>query len=129
MSFSEDVVLALEEWHEARESANRHNRNLLQYGAAIATVFGIAVGFGGIASVAISTGDGNGTPYLVAAGIIGAIGFVLGALGAFAIVRAFRARRSAEERAAQTLRVLIRHDPERFMPREELTRERAAESA
>ena len=128
MSFSDDVVLALQEWHEARESANRHNRNLLQYGAALATLFGLEAGFGGIVTVAISLGKGGGTPYFVAAVVIGAAGIVLGALGALAMVRAFRERKLAEERAAETLRVLIRHDPERFMPREELTRERAAES-
>ncbi len=65
----------------------------------------------------------------VAMVVLGAAGIVLGGLLALAIVRAFRERQLAEKRAAEMLRILIRHDPQRFMPREELTRERAAESA
>ena len=128
MRFSDEVVVALQDWHEARESANRHNRNLLQYGGALAALFGIVTGFGGIVTVAIGVGERGGTPFGVAAVVVGAAGIVLGALLVLAIVRAFRERQLAEERAAEMLRILIRHDPERFMPREELTRERAAES-
>ena len=128
MSFSDEVVVALQDWHQARESANRHNRNLLQYGVALSALFGIEAGFGGIVAVAIRVRPGGGTPFGVAAVILGAAGIVLGALLAVAIVRAFRERQVAEELAAEMLPILIRHDPERFMPREELTRDLGAES-
>ncbi len=128
MSFSDEVVIALQDWHEARESANRHNRNLLQYAAALATLFGIEAGFDGIVIVAIGLGRRGSVYFGVAMAILGVAGIFLGALLVLAIVRDFRERQVAEERVAEMLRVLIRHDPERFMPREELTRERAAES-
>ena len=128
MSFSDEVVIALQGWHEARESANRHNRNLLQYGALLAALFGLEAGFNGIVIVAIGLGKRGVWPLGVAIVVLGAAGIILGALLALAIVRAFRERQLAETRAAEMLPILIRHDPERFMPREELTRERAAES-
>ena len=43
---------ALQGWHQAQETAKRHNRNLLQYGAGIAAVTGIGAGSGGILAVA-----------------------------------------------------------------------------
>src|SRR5207248_652263 len=47
-------VEALQGWRLAQEAASRSNRNLLQYGAGIAAILGIAAGSGGILAVANS---------------------------------------------------------------------------
>lgn len=46
------LVSELQGWHRAKDQATRYNRNLLQYAAAIAAVFGIGAGGGGIIAVA-----------------------------------------------------------------------------
>ena len=54
----ENVILLrnLQGYQLAKEQANRCNRNLLQYGAAIATILGIAAGSGSIFALADSVG-------------------------------------------------------------------------
>ena len=50
----EAKIPELQGWHRAKESASRHNRNLLQYAAAIAVVLGVEGGSGGILAVALA---------------------------------------------------------------------------
>ena len=120
MSTPEQWVQDLEEWHLAREEANRYNRNLLQYGAAVAAVFGIGAGSGSVLALASAQNDQGETSALLwgGGGLAGAL-LVFSVILAFLLVHAFRQRRSAERRADEYHRKLVRHAPERFLPKQE----------
>jgi len=120
MSTPERWVQDLEDWHLAREEANRYNRNLLQYGAAVAAVFGIGAGSGSVLALAnAQTEEGENMALLWGAiGLAGAV-LVFSVILAFLLVAAFQQRRSAERRADESHRKLVRHAPERFLPKQE----------
>ncbi|MBM3942287.1 MAG: hypothetical protein FJ316_05085 [SAR202 cluster bacterium] len=42
-----NLIAALKVWHRARETANRYNRDMLQYGAMVAGAIGMVAGAGG----------------------------------------------------------------------------------
>ena len=131
MNASEELVSGLREWHGAREAAGRSNRNLLQYGAALAALIGIETGFGGVVAVAMSVAETtNDTPFgLWILGLVVA-GLILGTMLALLIVKSYRDRRLAEQRVDAAVDKLIPLSPERFLPRgEELVRERAQNNA
>lgn len=115
-----EKVKALQGWHQAKEEAMRFNRNLLQYAASIAAVFGIAAGSSGILAVADSlarTGEENQWVLAILA-VIG-LSLVITALLAVLLVDAFRRRGAAEREVGNQLARLIRLDPDHFMPAKE----------
>ena len=131
MSIPNEMVKELQRWHLAREAASRHNRDLLQYGAAFAAVLGIEAGSGGILAVATAlTSDGDSLPTEVGAILLAvlAIGVVFAVVSGALLIGAFRRRRAAERRADNSLENLIGHAPERFLPKEEVTPELASEN-
>ena len=117
MSAPQEIVAPLQEWHGATEAASRNNRNLIQYGAALAGLIGIEAGFGGVVAVALSVADSaqDGPLYGWVIGLAVA-GFILGVMLAVLVVRAFHERHAAEQRADAAMRTLITHMPDRFLP-------------
>ena len=103
------------EWHIAREKADRLNRNLLQYGAAMTAVIGVFGASGGVVALAFSVQkDGGDLPLGIVWAIV-AIGLLLFViLGAF-LISAFRDRGKCEEDAEEKLGHISREDPGAFL--------------
>lgn len=117
----QELVPALQGWHRAKERADLQNRNLLQFGAGIATVLGIAAGSSGLFAVASRLQDGSELP-LWAIVILGTLGLVLAIVGVVLtayLVRAFQARRAAEHDAEDYFARLIALVPDHFLPKVE----------
>jgi hypothetical protein len=121
---SELVLLrTLQGYQLAKEQASRCNRNLLQYGAAIATILGISAGSGSIFALAESVGQTEGTGGLPS----WAVGMLVGELmivGLLMLVlltvlyRTFSKRDQAEREADNYLSTLIALGPDRYWPKD-----------
>ena len=113
-------VKTLQGWHQAKEEAMRYNRNLLQYAASIAAVFGVAAGSSGILAVADSLAK-SGEPNQWIPAILALVGFFLAiaAMLAVFLFGAFRRRGAAEREVDSHLARLIELDPDHFMPAKE----------
>ena len=117
-------ILELQGWHRAKEAASRHNRNLLQYAAAIAVVLGIEGSSGGIFAVAIALLMAGETTVAIGAllprwamwvlGGVGIAGVVVVALLASLLIWAFLCRQKAERQADCHRNNIIRLDPGYF---------------
>ena len=125
MSSEEKINAPIEnlvaDWQIAKDRATRYNRNLLQFGAAIAGVVGIFAGSAGVFAMAqrIQPTAANSLTYtlacLTAAGIVFFLILLIGLVGSF------NARNRYEKIAEETLRQIVLHDPDRFLPNKEDT--------
>ena len=111
-------------YHLAREEATRHNRNLLQYGAAIATALGIGAGSGSIFALADSVAKTQDSAvslpdWAVAllAGLVAILALAVVVL-LFLLYGTFMLRRRAEQDMDTHLSRLIDADPARYWPPE-----------
>lgn len=112
-------VEALQGWNQARESARRYDRNLLQYAGALAALLGISGGSGAVAAVGISVSELSGDQarwVLGLAIVVAAIVALIAVALIYYLVRAFRLRRKAEDGAVKSLCTLIALEPDRFWP-------------
>ena len=118
------TVVHLERFHRARERSSRCNRNLLQYGAALMAVIGIALGTGSVLALARSLAEAQGDAALFpdwGLGVLIGIGSALAALALLLFLllcQAFLSRLGAEHAADAALAELIRAEPERYLPAE-----------
>ena len=114
----ETTVTALQGWHRAREEASRHNRNLLQYGAGMATVLGITAGSSGVFAIAgsLQNADVPDTLLAILAITVTVSMIALVVLGLL-LVRTFGARQEAERQVDDNLIALIGLIPQRFLPK------------
>ncbi len=115
----EAVKIALRDWHTSKDEANRYNRNLLQYAAALAALLGISGGSGAVAAVGISVSklDGDDALWiLILAGVVGLIVAIIAAVLIRYLICAFRQRSKAEKQENVSLRELIGLIPDRFLP-------------
>lgn len=121
----EETVRELEGWHLAREAAQRWNRNLLQYGAGVAAVLGLAAGSGGVFAIASSLVGLQDTSASLpgwAVGVLGGVTVVASAVFVILmslLIASYFQRRKAEGAADSHLTKLIGLAPERFIPRAE----------
>ncbi|MEX1252731.1 MAG: hypothetical protein WEE64_00170 [Dehalococcoidia bacterium] len=114
----DDTVTELRAWHCAREQAARHNRNLLQYAAGIATVLGITAGSSSVFAIAgsLQSADVSGW-YETILGVVVFISVIaLMVLGTM-LFRTFGARRDAEREVDTHLAFLVGRWPDRFLPK------------
>jgi protein-S-isoprenylcysteine O-methyltransferase Ste14 len=103
------------EWHIAREKADRLNRNLLQYGAAMAAVIGVFGASGGVFALAFSVQrEGAELPLGIVwtTVAIGLLLFVI--LGGF-LISAFRERGKREREVEEKFEQISREDPDAFL--------------
>ncbi len=107
------------QWNVAKGKAERANRNLLQYGGALAAMLGISAGSSGIWAIVKAMPNGSDfldqfIPCFVAAfcGAALFVGFLF--LG---LVASFRKRGQFEREADQFLKQIIALYPERFLPK------------
>ena len=114
----------LQGWHQAKEAAKNHNRNLRQYGAGIGALIAFALGSSSLLALAgalLKVTDGSPIPFwafwaLIGAGIAGAVVLVV-LVGL--LIRALLLRKSAERRADEHRGELIAIDPDLFPPNRE----------
>ena len=106
-------------WNIARGKAERANRNLLQYGGALAGMLGISAGSSGIWAIVKAMPNGcdflDRFYYCFVGAFCGAsifLGFLF--LG---LVASFRKRGQYELEAEQYLKKIIALYPERFLPK------------
>ena len=125
MSSEEKVNGSIEnlvaDWQIAKDRANRYNRNLLQFGAAIAGVVGIFAGSAGVFAMAQriqTTSDPSLTWTLACLTSAGTFFFLILLIG---LMGSFNARNRYEKMAEETLRQIVLHDPNRFLPNKEDT--------
>jgi hypothetical protein len=106
-------------WNEAKAKADRANRNLLQYGGALAAMLGISAGSSGIWAIVKAMPSGSSfldqfIPCFVTAfcgaGMFG--GFLF--LG---LLNSFRTRGKFEREADELMTHLVKLYPDRFLPK------------
>ncbi|MBI4298703.1 MAG: hypothetical protein HY666_02985 [Chloroflexi bacterium] len=111
----EGLKRVVSDWYIANEAAKRYDRNLLQYGGAMAAIVGVFGGSGGVFAIAISVQQAEFLPlWLIWADLaIGSILFVmLGILLLYSLLR----RRTCENEAEKSLKQIIAEDYKRFLP-------------
>jgi hypothetical protein len=119
------VIEHLQRYQLAKEQATRSNRNLLQFGAAIATFLAIGAGSGSVLaladSVAARENESLSLPsWAIAALVAEVIAIVLVVLFlSLLLFEAFSLRREAERQADEHLKALISEDPDRYWPQSE----------
>ena len=116
-----ELVPELQAWHKAKERADVHNRNLLQYFAILGAFLGLAAGSSGLLAVAASLRDDGGFEWwatVIVALAGAAIAVVAIALTALAF-REFQMRQAAEHDAEVHFARLIALDPDRYLPKVE----------
>ncbi len=109
----------LKKWYKAKDEADHYNRNLMQYGGAVAAVLTILAGSGGIFAVATAV-KVEGNPYFVwAATILGGVS-VVGTIAlvilTVMLVHSFGRRRKAEKAVDKNRRSLIDEEIGPFLP-------------
>ncbi len=109
----------LKKWYKAKDEADHYNRNLMQYGGAVAAVLTILAGSGGIFAVATAV-KVEGNPYFVwAAAILGGVS-VVGTIALFILtgmlVHSFIRRGKAEKAVDKNRRRLINEEIAAFLP-------------
>lgn len=104
---------ALTTWHSAKEAAQRYNRNLLQYAAAIGAVFGIGTGASGIFVVAEAQTEGQLIACWGQAALysLAGFGFLILVFLAWQLVCTFRSRRTSEQSLLDSQARLININP------------------
>jgi hypothetical protein len=110
----------LKRYHVAYERAARRNRDMLQWGAAMTAVLGIAIGTGGIFALADSIATANkshGIPDLALKAVFWG-GLAIAALLLLQLINAFHLRSRAESQADDAMSRLIDLDPDRYPPKE-----------
>ena len=117
----DEKVAALQGWRLAEEAASRSNRNLLQYGAGIAAVLGIAAGSGGILAVADSLRKAQDASAQLP-GSLAAMFVVVDVVAALLtlilfglLIDAFMQRRDAEALADRYMKKLIEFEYAHFL--------------
>ncbi|MSQ06965.1 MAG: hypothetical protein EXR54_06900 [Dehalococcoidia bacterium] len=110
------LVEALQKWTRSKESANRHNRDLLQYGAVVAGSAGMVAGAGGLTALAGS--GGRGLPWWAALqlSVLAVAAVVAIAGGVMLLLRTYRLRELAEAEAERSMDRLIELRPDQFLP-------------
>src|SRR5436309_2859504 len=113
-------VEAMQGWRLAQEAASRSNRNLLQYGAGIAAVLGIAAGSGGVLAVANSLHKAQDAsaqlPGLAALFVVvDVVTFLLTLILFGLLLDAFTRRRDAEAQADKYMKRLIEFEYDHFL--------------
>lgn len=105
-------------WRLSVERANRHNRNVLQYGAAIAALFGIGAGSGGVLALAKAVKPGSDAlipDWLLFVALL--LAAVVGIGLAVLLYKAFRGRVQAERDADRLLGEFIEVAPKDLLPK------------
>ncbi len=69
-------ISTVQNWYKAKDEADHYNRNLMQYGAAVAAVLTLLAGSGGIFAVATAVKVEDNPFFLWAVGILGGLGVV-----------------------------------------------------
>jgi hypothetical protein len=114
-------VAELGAWRLSLDSANRYNRNLLQFAAGLAALLGIGGGTGGMVALANAVRRPEGQlmipPELVVGFLLAFVG-IAGILLA-GVVIAFLGRWRAEAAASGHLKKLIPLNPDHFLPKAE----------
>ncbi len=115
----EPEISVVQDWNKARDEAEHYNRNLMQYGAAVAAVLTLLAGSGGIFAVATAVKVEDNPFFLWAVGILGGLGVVATialVILMVMLVQSFVRRKEAEEAVEEHRRSLIGDDPTRFLP-------------
>jgi hypothetical protein len=115
MAADRQLIEALQVWNRAKESANRHNRDLLQYGAVVAGSAGMVAGAGGLTALA---GAGGGLPWWAAVqlSVLAVAAVVAIGGGVMLLLRTYRLRERAEAEAERSMDRLIELRPDQFLP-------------
>ena len=106
-------------WNAAKAKAERANRNLLQYGGALAAMLGISAGSSGIWAIVKAMPSDSSfldqfLPCFVAA-FCGA-GLFVGVLF-LGLLNSYRSRGQFEKQADEYLAQIVKMYPERFLPK------------
>ena len=112
-------ISTVQKWYKAKDEADHYNRNLMQYGGAVAAVLTILAGSGGIFAVATAV-KVEGNPYFVwAATILGGVS-VVGTIAlvilTVMLVHSFVRRGRAEKAVDKNRRNLINEEIAAFLP-------------
>ena len=113
------MVPIVQAWLEAKDKSERYNRNLMQYGAAIAAVLSILAGSGGIFAVANALRmEGGSLPFWawIILGVITVVGIAALFLLLILLFFSFLRRKEAEADAVRERGNLIAQDHTRFLP-------------
>ncbi|HLF04267.1 MAG TPA: hypothetical protein VI855_03530 [Dehalococcoidia bacterium] len=115
MAADRQLIEALQIWNRAKESANRYNRDLLQYGAMIAGAVGMVAGAGGLTALA---GAGGRLPWWAALqlAVLAVAALVVIAAGVVLLLRTYRLREKSENETEQAMDRLIELRPDQFLP-------------
>ena len=111
----QQLVEALQGWHQAKDASRRYNRDLLQYGAMAAGGLGVEAGNGGVMAVANAVGTlAWWAPWQL--GIMAVISTVVMVVGAVLALRAYGLRRLSESEVERYTNRLIELRPDHFLP-------------
>ncbi len=109
----------LKKWYKAKDEADHYNRNLMQYGGAVAAVLTLLAGSGGIVAVATAVKVEDNRFFFWTVGILGGLGVVVTialVILTVMLVHSFVRRKEAEEAVEKNRRSLIGDDPTLFLP-------------